>query len=168
MLKEETIVRHFTASVFIVADSKVLLLEHKKIASWLPPGGHVEENELPNETAIREVREETGLNVELIITADFIKERQYIANIDNRASLIPCPWKMLFEEVSKNHYHIDLLYLAKISNDMNMIKEKENEDNKFYWFTVYELAQASKIFPNVRYYGMKAIQEVSVANSVIK
>ena len=97
---EETIIKHFTASVFVVSDSKVLMLEHKKIASWLPPGGHVEENELPNETAIREVKEETGLDVELIVSDDFIKEKQYITKIDNRAILVPCPWRVLFEEVS--------------------------------------------------------------------
>jgi 8-oxo-dGTP pyrophosphatase MutT (NUDIX family) len=159
---KETIIKHFTASVFVVSDSKVLLLEHKKIASWLPPGGHVEENELPNETAVREVKEETGLDVELIVTDDFIREKQCITKIDNRATLVPCPWRVLFEEVSGDHYHIDFLYLAKISDRMVESMQGENEDNILHWFTIYELEQATKIFQNVKYYAMKAIQEFSI------
>jgi 8-oxo-dGTP pyrophosphatase MutT (NUDIX family) len=33
---------------------------------WLPPGGHVERGEIPDNAAVREVFEETGLNVELV------------------------------------------------------------------------------------------------------
>jgi ADP-ribose pyrophosphatase YjhB (NUDIX family) len=33
----------------------VLLVYHRKLAMWLPPGGHVEPNELPDDAAVREV-----------------------------------------------------------------------------------------------------------------
>jgi len=39
---------------------------HPKLKKWLPPGGHVEENESPPEAATREVKEETGLEITFI------------------------------------------------------------------------------------------------------
>ena len=54
------ITRDFTATTFVVSLNKTLLLWHQ-IASMLPPGGHIEPNELPEEAAIREVKEEPGL-----------------------------------------------------------------------------------------------------------
>jgi 8-oxo-dGTP pyrophosphatase MutT (NUDIX family) len=57
--------RHFTVAVFVVRDGRVLLHWHRKLGMWLPPGGHIERNELPDEAAAREVLEETGVEVEL-------------------------------------------------------------------------------------------------------
>ncbi len=56
---------HFTAEVFIVCNNKVLLRKHDKYKIWLSIGGHIELHEDPNQAAIREVREEVGLNIEL-------------------------------------------------------------------------------------------------------
>lgn len=54
--------RRFTASVFPVFNGKVLLIKHKKLDMWLPPGGKLEPNETPFEAAERELFEETGLS----------------------------------------------------------------------------------------------------------
>jgi 8-oxo-dGTP pyrophosphatase MutT (NUDIX family) len=58
--------RHFTVAVFVVWEGKVLLHFHRKLEMWLPPGGHIERDELPDQAAVREVLEETGLRVELV------------------------------------------------------------------------------------------------------
>lgn len=162
MLKQDTIIKHFTATVFIVKDSKLLLLEHEKIGTWLPPGGHIEDNELPSEAAIREVKEETGFDIELITTADFINEQQYLAEIDDRASLIPDPWRVLLEEITNKHYHIDFFYLAKIVNKAM----KASENHKMHWLTIHELEQDQNIFPNVRFYGAKAIKIANLGSNL--
>lgn len=55
--------RDFTATTFVVHERRTLLLLHRKLGAWFPPGGHIDPNELPDEAALREVREETGLEV---------------------------------------------------------------------------------------------------------
>ena len=60
--------RDFTATTFIVRDGATLLLWHRKLQMWLPPGGHIDPHELPHDAAVREVREETGYEVTLLIS----------------------------------------------------------------------------------------------------
>lgn len=51
------------ASCFVINDNKILLIFHKKFQKYIQPGGHIESNEEPYETAIREVYEETGIKI---------------------------------------------------------------------------------------------------------
>ena len=44
---------------------EVLLIKHKNGGHWAFPKGHVEKKETESETALREIKEETGLKVEL-------------------------------------------------------------------------------------------------------
>ena len=44
---------------------EVLLIKHKHGGPWAFPKGHVEKKETEAETALREIKEETGLKVEL-------------------------------------------------------------------------------------------------------
>ncbi len=104
-------IREFTASVYIIEDQKVLLLFHQKLQKWLCPGGHVEENETPLEAARREVKEETGLEIE------FIPQENLWINCWNAKS-IERPYLCLLEEIpaykqTPAHQHIDFIYIAK-------------------------------------------------------
>jgi 8-oxo-dGTP pyrophosphatase MutT (NUDIX family) len=69
--------RDFTATTFVVHENRTLLLHHRKLAMWLPPGGHIDPHELPDQAALREVREESGLEVELLTQIrDLLKSRR--------------------------------------------------------------------------------------------
>jgi 8-oxo-dGTP pyrophosphatase MutT (NUDIX family) len=59
---------HFTASACVVdpAGERTCLVQHVKLGRRLQPGGHVEpDDESPARGALREAREETGLDVRL-------------------------------------------------------------------------------------------------------
>ncbi|MBA4249879.1 MAG: NUDIX hydrolase [Candidatus Puniceispirillum sp.] len=63
--------RKHLVSYFLPLDQdqkKVLLVDHKNAQLWLPPGGHVEIDEHPKDTAIRECKEE--LDVDAVFWSD--------------------------------------------------------------------------------------------------
>ena len=60
---EESNVIHVTGSALVVGPRGVVLLKHKRLGFWLQPGGHVDPGESPWVAALREAREETGLEV---------------------------------------------------------------------------------------------------------
>lgn len=101
-----TTTRDFTVAVFVVHDDHVLLHKHAKLGMWLPPGGHIEPNELPDEAAIREVEEESGLAVELV-------GPRGVEVDDPHAPLqLIRPEGIQLEDISPGHQHIDLIYFA--------------------------------------------------------
>jgi ADP-ribose pyrophosphatase YjhB (NUDIX family) len=42
------------------------MIYHKKLQVWLPPGGHMEENEIPDDAVLHEIYEETGIKAEIL------------------------------------------------------------------------------------------------------
>jgi 8-oxo-dGTP pyrophosphatase MutT (NUDIX family) len=96
--------RHFTVAVFVVWEGKVLLHHHRKLGMWLPPGGHIERDELPDEAAGREVFEETGIRVELT------GERR--EDVEDPLQLHR-PAGVQLENIGRGHQHIDLIYFAR-------------------------------------------------------
>lgn len=53
---------HVTASGIVVGRRGTVLHLHRRAGRWLQPGGHIDPGELPEEAALRETREETGLS----------------------------------------------------------------------------------------------------------
>ena len=67
-LKKPDVPQKHLVSYFVLFDSianKVLLVDHIKAGLWLPTGGHVEPNEKPVSTVIREAHEELGIEANL-------------------------------------------------------------------------------------------------------
>lgn len=62
--------KHFCGSVWVLSKgkpTKMLLVHHKKLGKWLQPGGHIEPTENPVETAVRELKEETGIDISFLL-----------------------------------------------------------------------------------------------------
>ena len=57
--------RKLCASCYVVdfKEKELLVVYNKKVQKWLQPGGHSEGDETPLETATREVKEETGIDI---------------------------------------------------------------------------------------------------------
>jgi 8-oxo-dGTP diphosphatase len=53
--------RAFSVAVYARRGDRVLVIEHRRLKTWLPIGGELEAGETPFEAAVRELREETGL-----------------------------------------------------------------------------------------------------------
>ena len=118
--------KHYCASAFVVdiESKKLLLVHHKDLNKWVQPGGHIEENETPEEAAIRETFEETGLDIELI-GPHFPRKEDFIRPLG------------IQKNVRENGDHIDITYIA-VPKDKDKIKVND-ESYDIKWFTIEEL-----------------------------
>lgn len=127
--------RDFTATAFVYWQGKVLLHRHKKIDMWLPTGGHIEANELPDEAAIRETLEESG--VLIVLVADAV-----LPELQNAPTQLVRPRGIQLEPIIQNaeekHEHIDLIYFARpVQGYAGYLLEN---DSSLGWYSPTELA----------------------------
>ena len=139
--------RDYTATVFVIEEERVVLLWHKKMGRWMPPGGHLEPGEAPWEGAVREVREETGLEIHL----------GPCAGIETPLSRsFPAPVMCLLEEIpatpyNSSHQHVDFIYVGRPVG--GRLKENPAESNGLRWFSreeVEALCEVSEILPDAK------------------
>ena len=130
--------RHFCASAFVINpdNKKVLLVKHAIFNKWIQPGGHIEENEIPEETAIREVYEETGLKITLL-GEHFPREDDLIRPLG-----IQCNRK------ENGDRHIDIIYVG-VPNNPNAELKMSTESTAIGWSSRAELEEMS-VFPDVK------------------
>ena len=98
--------RDFTVAVFVVSAGNVLLHYHATLGRWLPPGGHIEPHELPDEAAVREVLEETG------VIATLVGDRAIDVDAPGQPVQLCRPVGVQLADIRPGHQHIDLVYLA--------------------------------------------------------
>ncbi|MFA4954316.1 MAG: NUDIX domain-containing protein [Patescibacteria group bacterium] len=139
----------FAVVAYIVHAGKVLLIKHKALGIWLPVGGHVELDEDPESAILREVREESGLEIELLGSRPSVPT-------PNGRSLIP-PVFMDIHNITSTHQHIGLVYLARAATDQVVLAEREHDDIR--WFKTNDLDDpALNLLPLVRYYAQEALR----------
>lgn len=151
-MSTDSVTRDFTATTFVVRDHRTLLLWHNKIQAWLPPGGHIEPNELPEHAAVREVLEESGLDVVLIHTGA-------VAGALGQVQRLHTPACILLEDIESGHQHIDLIYFARTIDDRPArVNEREAADLR--WCTCSDLEDPD-IADDIRILGCQAIEAVA-------
>ena len=143
----------FTVEVFVVYKNKVLLRKHDKYNFWLSVGGHIELDEDPNQAAIREVKEEVGLDIELV--DDLLP---FKIETDAYQELIP-PKFLNRHNISDTHEHVNLTYFGKSNSDEII---PENKDDIWKWFSKEELEKNEEgITDSIIFYAKQALLELS-------
>ncbi len=135
--------REFLATVYIVNERKVLLTFNKNVKNYIPLGGHIEENELPCECAVREAKEESGYDIQLI-------------NINGlKNSKIPQNFAIGLDIIKPEHHHINLAYVGKILGGKEM--EQSDEETELRWFSITDL-ETENLFEDVKEKALRAIK----------
>ena len=155
--------RELTVAVFVVHREAVLLHWHRKLQMWLPPGGHVEPGELPDEAALRETLEETGVRVALL-------EGMPIPGVSDQPALAEGPHRLAqplgfqLEDIPAAgrdrpaHQHMDLIYLARPVSDESAVPVAPADDPESHpgWYGAADLARI-QLTEEVRRWALAAI-----------
>ncbi|MBW3022082.1 NUDIX domain-containing protein [Candidatus Woesearchaeota archaeon] len=139
------VTREFISTVFIVKDNKVLLNFNNKCQIWVPVGGHIEPNELPCYSVIREAKEESGLDIELF--NPFTK----------KTSNLIMPVNLHLDHIKDDHKHINLIYFAKVLG--GMFQDIADDGAPSRWFTKEELEMEPehKLLPEIKEWALEAL-----------
>jgi ADP-ribose pyrophosphatase YjhB (NUDIX family) len=165
-VSEPPIERHHTATAYVVAGGRTLLLWHHKLKMWLPPGGHLELNEDPVQGALREALEESGLEVRVIPPSDLL--------VVSQPEVVAPPAVILIEDIVRAdqpfHQHIDHVYFTRALVDVDFAAPIPH--GAHHWFNAEELSRSFslpapdgtlvRVAEDVRLLGLRALQAATL------
>jgi 8-oxo-dGTP pyrophosphatase MutT (NUDIX family) len=142
----------FTVAIFVVHEGKVLLIHHRNLDRWLPLGGHIELDEDPETAALREAKEESGLDVELL------GERPPTTEPGTRALIAP---RFLdIHRITSTHEHIGMIYWARPKSGSLTLSASEHHDIR--WCSSADLDRLQpQMSTAVKWYCRTALREVT-------
>ncbi len=134
--------RAFSVAVYARRGDRVLVIEHRRLKTWLPIGGELEAGETPLEAAIRELREETGLSARFPTV---------------HGALDGVPRGLIgYEEhqAGSKGLHMNFVFVAEVAADAEVVPNEEF--GAFRWVNRAEL-EALESPLNVRQFGYVAL-----------
>jgi 8-oxo-dGTP pyrophosphatase MutT (NUDIX family) len=127
-MMDDSVQRFLCVTTYVMRhDGSFLMLFHKKLGKWLPPGGKVDRHETPDEAAMRECFEETGVEIKLVgnrtpVTGGLMAPFGSQLNVINPGA----------------RDHVDLIYLATPLKE-GEITVSEREASAIGWFSLEEV-----------------------------
>jgi 8-oxo-dGTP pyrophosphatase MutT (NUDIX family) len=127
------------------AGGEVLVIQHRRLGTWLPVGGEMEPGETPLEAAARELREETGL------------EGRF-GPIDGALDGVPHGLIGYEEHVAGSKgLHMNFVFVAEVAADAQIVAN--HEFGEWRWVGREQLAGLDSPL-NVRQFGYVALDAV--------
>lgn len=127
----ENTIAHFTASSWVVSPDrqKVLLIYHNLYNSWAWTGGHADGERDLLSVALREAREESGLqNLRLLQPGIFSLETLTVDGHRKRSAYV------------SSHLHLNVTYLLE-ADPGDALRIKPDENSGVAWFSAAEVAR---------------------------
>lgn len=137
--------RAFSVAIYARRGKQVLVIEHRRLQTWLPIGGELEAGETPLEAAARELREETG------IIGTF-------RNLAGALDGVP-PGLIGYEEhqAGSKGMHMNFVFVAEVAANVDVIPNEEF--GMWRWVDRTELEVLDSPL-NVRQFGFVALDAV--------
>ena len=134
ILTRDNKIAHLTSSGFIMnkALTKVLMIHHNIYNTWAWTGGHADGEENLLEVAIKEAKEETGLNTVELMSSE-------IASID----ILPVTGHVKKDRYVSAHLHLNVAYLL-LANEEHSLLINERETSGVKWVNIDEIADHSQ------------------------
>lgn len=133
LLTRENEIAHFTASSWVVNKerTKVLMIYHNIYNSWAWTGGHADGDSNLLYTAIRELKEETGIeNINILKNDIFSLESICVNGHIKKGKYV------------SSHLHFNLTFLLEV-DEKEILRIKEDENSGVKWILIDEINKYS-------------------------
>ena len=162
--------REHVGTVYIVNPDtrEFLLIFHRKLGRWLPPGGHVEEHENNVQAAIREAKEELGINVHLIMMkGDLEKDGLYYRQVpSDSGSHAFCVIEEFIHPIGAQdpHIHVYHIYVGTVAPNEKVKKWSKEEVTAVDFFSIQQIEQLNT-YDNVPVVCKAILKEIEKSDS---
>ena len=127
VLTRNNLLGHFSSSAFVVNSdrTKMVVVYHNIYDGWIYPGGHADGEEDLLSVAIREVEEETGLQVKVLDENFYGIESLPVKGHIKRGKYVSA------------HTHFDVVYLLEADDTLPLVF-REDESKGAKWIPFFE------------------------------
>jgi 8-oxo-dGTP pyrophosphatase MutT (NUDIX family) len=140
----------YSVAVFVKSNARLVLLKHRKLGIWLPPGGRVEQGESLDRAAIREVFEETGLAIRLL-------NGRYPVLFNGHPATIPVGLQIETRPDGSNY--IDFVYISEPIGGDRLVKNLESLE--LGWYKLDEISSLT-LTAEMRLWCNKLLRQTAV------